>query len=375
MKPKPFRIFRAGTHTDSAGQATTFTREQLEATVKAYNEGAWRAPMVIGHPKGTAPAYGWLAKLSINDADEILVDETEKLNPDFADLMKAGAYRNRSASLYAPDHPNNPTPGVWQIRHLGMLGAQPPALKGLGDVEFHDAEGITLEFADYSMSSLASMVRGLREWMLAKFGAEDADKALPNYLISDIEQAARDKIAETTPDYSAPEDDTMTPEEIAALQAQAARATALETENATLKGQVTSFAERQAVAAKATALIDAKAALAPLVTAGKLLPAQVDAAANFMVALDDQTKTIDFGEATGENALTARGFFTALLASAPKQVNYEEVTGDSTLPASMTPGDLATQAREYQDNLAAKGVTITSAQAVDAVIAGKHKAA
>ena len=44
MKPKPFRIFRAGTHTDSAGTSTTFTREQLEATVQAYNDGDWRAP-------------------------------------------------------------------------------------------------------------------------------------------------------------------------------------------------------------------------------------------------------------------------------------------------------------------------------------------
>ena len=67
MKPKPFRIFRAGTHTDSAGTETTFTREQLLATVNAYNEGEWRAPLVCGHPQGHAPAYGWVGKMRIDD--------------------------------------------------------------------------------------------------------------------------------------------------------------------------------------------------------------------------------------------------------------------------------------------------------------------
>lgn len=379
MKPKPFRIFRVGTHTDSAGTATTFTREQLEATVKAYNEGDWRAPMVVGHPKGHAPAYGWVGKLSIDDAGEIKVDEVEKLNPDFAELMKAGAYRNRSASWYAPDHPNNPTPGVWQLRHLGMLGAQPPALKGLGDVEFNDADGVTVEFADYTTSTIGYLFRSLRELLIAKWGTEEADKALPGFHISDLEQAGRDRVAETVPDFSdTTEETTMTPEEIAALQAQAARATQLETDLAAANAartaaeqQVTAFSEQQANARRAVALTDAKAALQPLVNSGKLLPAQLDKAAEFMAGLDDQAKTFDFGEATGENALTARQFLVKLLEQAPSQVDYSEQTGNVALPQNLTPTQLADKAREYQDSMHAKGITVTSAQAVDAVIAGK----
>jgi len=379
MKPKPFRIFRVGTHTDSAGTETTFTREQLEATVKAYNEGEWRAPMVVGHPKGHAPAYGWVGKLSIDEAGEIKVDDVEKLNPDFAELMKAGAYRNRSASWYAPDHPNNPTPGVWQLRHLGMLGAQPPALKGLGDVEFNDADGVTVEFADYSTSTIGYLFRSLRELLIAKWGTEEADKALPGFHISDLEQAGRDRVAETVPNYSEPtEETTMTPEEIAALQAQAAKATQLEADLAAAntarqaaEQQVTQFSEQQATARRAVALTDAKAALQPLVTAGKLLPAQLDKAAEFMAGLDDQAKTFDFGEATGDNALTARQFMVKLLEQAPSQVDYSEQTGNVALPQNLTPSQLADKAREYQDAMAGKGITVTSAQAVDAVIAGK----
>lgn len=379
MKPKPFRIFRVGTHTDSAGQATTFTREQLEATVAAYNEGDWRAPLVTGHPKGAAPAYGWVGKMRLDENGDVFVDDVEKLNPDFAELMQSGAYRNRSASWYAPDHPNNPTPGVWQLRHLGMLGAQPPALKGLGDVEFNDGDGVTVEFADYTTSTIGYLFRSLRELLIAKWGTEEADKALPGFHISDLEQAGRDRVAETVPNYSeSTEETTMTPEEIAALQAQAAKATQLEadlaaanTARAAAEQQVTQFSEQRAAAARATALVDAKAALQPLVTSGKLLPNQVDKAAEFMVGLDDQAKTFDFGEATGENALTARQFMVKLLEQGRQQVDYSERTGDVQLPANLSPTELANKAREYQDSMAAKGVTVTSAAAVDAVIAGK----
>ncbi len=379
MKPKPFRIFRVGTHTDSGGVATTFTREQLEATVKAYNEGDWRAPMVVGHPKGTAPAYGWVGKMTLDDKGDVFVDDVEKLNPDFAELMKGGAYRNRSASWYAPDHPNNPTPGVWQLRHLGMLGAQPPALKGLGDVEFHDQDGVTVEFADYTTSSIAYLFRSLRELVIAKWGTEEADKALPAFHIQDLEQAGRDRVSETVPDFSATtEATTITPEDLAPLPAKAAMAEQRETDLAAAntarqaaEQQAASFAEQQQVAARAASLVDAKAALKPLVDAGKLLPNQVDKAAEFMVGLDDKAKTFDFGEATGDNALTARQFMVKLLEQGATKVDYSEVTGDVSLPQNLTSEQLADKAREYQDSMSAKGITVTSSQAVNAVLQGK----
>ena len=376
-KPKPFRIFRVGTHTDSAGNSTTFTREQLAATVTAYNEGDWRAPMVVGHPKGNAPAYGWVGKMRLDDSGDVIVDDVEKLNADFADLMENGAYRNRSASWYAPDHPSNPTPGVWQLRHLGMLGAQPPALKGLGDVEFHDQEGLTVEFADYTTSTIAGLLRGLRELFISKWGTEDADKALPNFLIADLEQAGRDRITETVPDFSDPNPEAviMTPEEIAALQAKAAQ---LEADLATTTARATAaetaaanFAEQQRVASQAVAIADAKVVLKPLVDSGKLLPAQLDKAAEFMAGLDDKAKTFDFGEATGDNALTARQFMVKLMEQGQRQVDYNEHTSDVTLPQNQNPSDVAALAVQYQEQMAGKGITVSTAAAVDAVIAGK----
>ncbi len=51
-------------------------------------------------------------------------------------MVKAGRFKSRSASFYHPDNPNNPKPGVYYLRHVGFLGAQPPAVKGLKAVEF-----------------------------------------------------------------------------------------------------------------------------------------------------------------------------------------------------------------------------------------------
>ena len=379
MKPKPFRIFRTGTHTDSAGGTTTFTAEQLQATVKAYNEGEWRAPVVVGHPKGHAPAYAWVGQLSLSAAGDVICDDLDKLNPDFAELMKSGAYRNRSASWYAPDHPSNPTPGVWQLRHLGMLGAQPPALKGLGDVEFGDADaGTVIEFGDYTIGTIGSIFRRIRDGLLAKWGAEETDKLLPSFLVEDIEAAGRRALEEPAiPSFSEPEPeaDTMNPEQIAAMQAQNAQLqadlTAANTARTAAEAAVASFNEQNATRARAVTLATCTAALTPLVTAGKVTPEQVPALAEFAANLDDADKVIEFGEHTGENKLTARAMFLQTLESRPATISYGEHTGDLQLPGQMKPTELAQKAREYQESEAAKGRTISTTIAVDAVIAGK----
>lgn len=379
MKPKPFRIFRAGTHTDSAGNKTTFTREELLATVNAYNEGEWRAPLVCGHPQGHAPAFGWVGKMRIDDQDEVWVDTLDDLNSDFAELMANKAYRNRSASWYHPEHPNNPTPGTWQLRHLGILGAQPPALKGLGDVEFGDAEGVTVDFADWIWSDVGRLFRGMRDFFIEKFGVEAADRVLPSYTLSDLENRGRQALEDPIPDFSDDDqqedtDMTLTPAEIAELQAKAARAdtlegevTTLKTQNTDLQAQVTSFSEQNKVNERATALAQAKTELQPLVASGQILPAQVDHHANFMVGLDNATKAFEFGDFKGDTALTQRGMYLQNLKAGPKIVEYAEITAGAGLPDDLTPDQLSEKITEYRDAEGAKGRVITFAQAMDHV--------
>lgn len=141
-------LFRAGTYTDMHGREITITRQDLAASAAAYDSGLHQAPIVVGHPKDNSPAFGWLAGLSANGED--LEGEPIQVDPAFAEAVRAGRYKTRSASFWPPEHPGNPKPGVWYLRHLGFLGGAAPAVKGLrgADLAETDAQTITIDFSD-----------------------------------------------------------------------------------------------------------------------------------------------------------------------------------------------------------------------------------
>lgn len=136
---KLIHIFKAGKHTDMSGQTKEYSQEDIEKIARQYNEqpeeARHYAPIVIGHPKTNAPAFGWVKKLIVKGGD--LYAEPEKVDENFADLVKKGAYRTRSVAFYADG----------SLRHVGFLGACPPAVKGLEDFAF--AEG-----SDYAVYEL-----------------------------------------------------------------------------------------------------------------------------------------------------------------------------------------------------------------------------
>lgn len=140
-----YEIFRAGTRTDANGNTVTITEADLAAAAQAYDPKVHEAPIVVGHPKADAPAYGWVKSLGVQNG--VLTADFDQVDEGFADLVKAGRYKKVSASFYPPTSPNNPKPGVWTLRHVGFLGAQPPAVKGLSAISFADGE-VYVEFAE-----------------------------------------------------------------------------------------------------------------------------------------------------------------------------------------------------------------------------------
>lgn len=140
--PAGIEIFRAGRHTDDSGQVHEFSQADVDGMVASYNPAVREAPLTVGHPKDNLPAYGWVKSLARNDAGVLTIDP-HKVEPQFAEMVKAGRFAKRSASFYPPQAPNNPTPGKWYLRHVAFLGAQPPAIAGLKDIEFSagDADG------------------------------------------------------------------------------------------------------------------------------------------------------------------------------------------------------------------------------------------
>ncbi|MBF0382998.1 MAG: peptidase, partial [Magnetococcales bacterium] len=131
-------IFQAGRHRDMSGASVTINEVDLQKTVSTYQPSLHEAPLVIGHPQHDAPAWGWVAKLRVENGT--LLASVKQVDPDFSSTVSAGRYKKVSASFYTPDAPNNPVPGTYYLRHVGFLGAQPPALKGLGEASFNEKE-------------------------------------------------------------------------------------------------------------------------------------------------------------------------------------------------------------------------------------------
>jgi hypothetical protein len=96
---------------------------------------------VLGHAgdNDSLPAYGWIKGFA-KKGDNLYADV--EFSPVAKDLVKDGHYRKVSISFYSPDSAINPSKGKWSARHLALLGASPPAVKGLEPFSFSEQEGI-----------------------------------------------------------------------------------------------------------------------------------------------------------------------------------------------------------------------------------------
>ncbi|WKZ71112.1 MAG: hypothetical protein QY331_07585 [Melioribacteraceae bacterium] len=128
---KPFEIFRTGTHTSSNGITKDYSLDDLEQIADNYNRSEHEAPIVIGHPKSNAPAFGWIKKIFV-EGDRLFA-EAKDLAEDFVNAVKEKKFLKRSISLTKD--------GL--LNHVGFLGATVPAVKGLADVEFNEDQELT----------------------------------------------------------------------------------------------------------------------------------------------------------------------------------------------------------------------------------------
>ena len=126
---KSIHIFSPGTQTSAQGVTREFTKGDLKQIADSYNANRHEAPIRIGHEDSDkVPAWGWVKDVKMKGED--LYAEVE-FSPLMQDYVDNGLYKKVSASFYAPESKINPEPGQWSLRHVAMLGAQPPAVKGL----------------------------------------------------------------------------------------------------------------------------------------------------------------------------------------------------------------------------------------------------
>jgi hypothetical protein len=218
-----------GKHVDSDGDEVSIDVAFLEAVVANFEKtkNLHQPPAVIGHPKSNAPAYGYIAALRVNNGR--LERQFTDVNPQFEEIVKSGSYKKRSDAFYL-DPKTAPGGLVPALRHVGFLGAQPPAIKGIADIQFSEegktvdvevdtainfSEGDNMNEADVKKT----VTESIKEFFKTHFGG--SEKPAANFSETDLQSMIESAVKKVETTFS---------EEIASLK----------TENQTLQTAISS---------------------------------------------------------------------------------------------------------------------------------------
>jgi hypothetical protein len=332
---KRIKMLKPGKFTAMNGKVVSFTEADLKATAAAYNPEIHAAPFVIGHPKHDDPAYGRIGTAEF--AEGFLMGAPDQVDPAFAEAVNSGKFNRVSLSLYEPDSPNNPVPGVYYPRHLGFLGAMPPAVKGLGIVSFAEGETGIIELGDWNDRTIARVLRGFKNFLIGEFGQEKAETALPEWDLESItEEALRPEIkTEATPEPAFAE----TNKEVGAM--------GMTAEQLSVKEAELVDRENKVEAKENAGIHDGNVAFAEgLVQAGKLLPvnkAGAVAVLDFACGITEGD-TIEFGEGEAKQTKAPADILRDLLNAMPKVIEFGELGKGHYDPEAIKgkiPADLA----------------------------------
>ena len=142
---KEVHIFKAGTQTSAQGITREFTKKDLSEIASSYNPGVHEAPIRIGHEDNDkVPAWGWVKGVKVK-GDKLFAEID--FSPLAEEYIQNGLYKKVSASFYSPESKINPEPGKWSLRHVALLGAQPPAVKGLKGFAYEESDDGIVDFA------------------------------------------------------------------------------------------------------------------------------------------------------------------------------------------------------------------------------------
>lgn len=322
-------LARTGSFVDGGERAVTIDAALLTELAESYDAGTFKAPLVLGHPQDGAPAYGWVEKLVVEG--DSLYGEVDQVAPQLSEAVKAGRYRNVSISFWPKGNENSPAKGAATLRHVGILGAQAPVIKGLEPLALSEAldlgsaEGVqVIEFSEskFALRVVRDLFRGLRDWIIDTAGQEQADRIAPAYSIDFLTEAAASDDAAVFAERPKPEtkseepamtgDAKTDPIKLAEAEAEAAR---LRAEVAELKAK----GERDAAAARQTAAVEFAEGM---INEGKLAPAGKDAVAAIHQRLAADGDVFEFADGSKEPPLKA---FTDLLGGAKPIIVLAEV--------------------------------------------------
>ncbi len=330
------QIFRPGRHTAMNGKTLEFTDTDLAHIAQGYHPEVHEAPVVIGHPATDDPAWGWVKGLSVRDGG--LEATLTQVDPTFAQAVQDGRYKKVSASFYPPGAAGNPKPDSWYLRHVGFLGGQPPAVKGLRTIQFgEDADVITVEFIETKPTEGKPMTEPTKEVAAQPDSALMArERALKTQEVQFAEQAKALRTRE---------------------EQMAAREKAIQAKEAEARSRRSAeFAEQHT-------------------KEGRLLPRETGPVAAILDYLETGGETISFSEGVGSAAQKiskgAAALFQEFVAGLPKRVEFAEISGGAAaIPATTNANIMAEQALAFCEAQRKIGNHVSIADAVTRLAQG-----
>lgn len=364
VKSKRIEVFRPGSFVAMGGERVTFSADDLKSLAAAYDPVNAPTPAVIGHPEIDDPAYAWATAFSFDEAKQRLFADLGDLEPQFADAVAAGRYKKISLALFGPEHPANPKPGAFYPKHIGFLGAAAPAVSGLKPVAFQAVEGaMVFEFGEPALKDVASLFQLMREFLIEKFGSEQADKTMPSWSIRWIDEAANredEPAIRSLPAFSEPKEPIMADPKPA--------------DTAALEQRLAELQKREAARNAADNLAFADS----LVKEGRLLPLNREKVATLLTSLQDASAgplVVSFADGGAEQKVEAAKMLRDILAAQPQIVSFGalDVGADPVELSFANADDVAQRAAAFQAEQAAKGIIIEIGAAVDHVTKGAAK--
>lgn len=338
------KVFTTGKHTDSSGFVKNWGVEDLDRMVAAFNPSYHEPPVVIGHPSDNAPAFGWVSGIKRVGNDLYL--KYRDVSSQFKELVEQGLYKKKSIAVY-PDG---------SLRHVGYLGAMPPAIKGLPDFQFKSGS----EFVTYCCDQQTTweQLKGLLTTMFgntAMGGDDDAEEDDSNKGENIMDKGVADM---ANKDQSGGTTEKGEPVYVEALRSEIA---ALSERIAQLETGITKNKE-EIQQNKFREFLGTPEMVARIPEAHR------------QATIDHLTMLIKSPEITfGEKTVSAVEHYIQQLKQLPTVVTFAEIAkkdNSCTGSGDLTPQDLAKKAVEFQEQEEKAGRFVSMSQAVNHISGG-----
>lgn len=331
-------IFRAGSYGDKGN----FSADDLDRVIANYDPEGHEAPACIGHPADNLPAYGWASRL-MRQGDTLLA-KFKEVDPAFESAVKAGRFKKRSAAFYLDGAGK-----IQNLRHVAFLGAQPPEVKGLKNLNFED-NGRKFTQVDFGEEeSVAAEEKSVKDQIKAFFAEMFGGQSQTpqTFSESDVKRIA--------------------------TEAATAAATPLQTKVTELEGklaaQSTQFTERETKIATTETKQRAVDAINGLKAKGRWVPAFERMGLGLVFdELAKVTATVEFGEGETKKKLTPLAILADFMEAQPQIVPGGRVFDGSKVAAGTGKGRTGDPLTDAANARAAEK-KITFSEAVDQVVA------